>query len=199
LKLYYHPGFCSLAPHIVAREAGVPVDLVEVDLASGRTKLGTDYAKINARGYVPALELDDGTVLTEGPALMQYLSELAPDRGLTPTGMLDRIALQSWLTFIGTELHKQFYWLFHPAPRETETAQRRKIDRRLAELEAHLMSRQFLVADRFSIADAYAFTVLRWCSLVKIDLAAFPHVVAYVQRIADRPKVREALAAEGIA
>ena len=166
MKLYYAPHACSLAPHIVAREAGIPIELVEVDLATHTLKKdGADYLAINPRGYVPALELDDGTVLTEVAALVQYLADLKPEYGLAPrAGTLDRVNLQAWLTFIGTELHKQFSpWLWHADTAEsTVQAVKTKIATRLAELDRVFAAQPYLMGERFTVADAYAFAIVSW-------------------------------------
>ena len=199
MKLYYAPHACSLAPHIVAREAGIPIELVEVDLATHTLKDGTDYYAINPRGYVPALALDDGTVLTEVAALVQYLADLAPHAGLAPkAGTIERVELQAWLTFIGTELHKQFSpWLWHADTAATTVeAVKAKIATRFAELDRGLATRQYLMGDRFSVADAYAFAIVGWATLMRWDLAAYPSLVAYLARIAERPAVNAAIAAE---
>lgn len=199
MKLYYSPGVCSLSPHIVAREAGIPLDLVKVDLNNHKTETGEDYYTINPRGYVPLLELDDGTRLREGAVLVQYLADRAPAAGLLPpAGTVDRIQVQEWLTYVGTELHKQFYWLFHSGPAEIQQAQRARIATRLAELNEHLAARPYLAGKRFTVADAYAFAVINWCGTVDIDVSRYPNLDAYMARVAARPKVREALHAEGL-
>ncbi len=200
MKLYYSPGACSLSPHIVAREAGVALDLAKVDLKTHKTEDGKDYYAINPRGYVPALQLDDGTLLREGPAIVQFLADKAPATGLAPAaGTMDRVHVQEWLTFIGTELHKSFAWLFHPnSPEETKKIAREKIATRFSELDKHLGARPYLMGDRFTVADAYAFTVVNWANFVKIDLAPYPNLSAYMKRVASRPKVQEALKAEGL-
>jgi glutathione S-transferase len=203
LKLYYSPGACSLSPHIVAREAGIPLELVKVDIRGQphRTETGQDFREISPNGYVPALELDDGPVLTEGTAIVQYLAELAPEARLVPShGSPERWRLLEWLSFIGTELHKTFSpWLFHPETGElAQDAARHRIGLRLAHLDRHLTGRQFLVGDSFTVADAYAFTILSWARPTRIDLTPCPNVLAYLARIGDRPRVREALAAEGL-
>jgi glutathione S-transferase len=203
LKLYYFPGACSLSPHIVAREAGIPLDLVKVDIRGQphRTETGRDFREISPNGYVPALELDDGTVLTEGTAIVQYLADLASEAGLVPSaGSPERWRLLEWLSFVGTELHKTFSpWLFHPETGElAQKAARDRIGLRLAHLDRHLAGRSFLVGDRFTVADAYAFTILSWARPTKIDLTPYPSTLAYLARIGDRPSVREAMAAEGL-
>jgi glutathione S-transferase len=201
MKLYYAPGACSLSPHIVAREAGIALDFERVDLGTNphRTETGADFTAINPKGSVPALRLDDGQLLTEGPAIVQYLADLAPKSGLAPApGTLERYRLQEWLTFVGTELHKMFSpWLFHPESGE-QAAQvaRAKIAQRLALLDAHLALHPYLLGPSFSAADAYAFTIVGWTGPMRIDLAPFPHLQRYMDRIAARPKVREAMEVE---
>lgn len=200
MKLYYSPGACSLSPHIVAREAGLPIELVKVDLKAHRTEDGRDYYRINPRGYVPALELDDGTLLREGPAIVQYLADQVPDAGLAPpAGTLERVRLQEWLTYIGTEVHKMFGWLFNPkAPDDAKTIVREKIASRFADIDQHLAGNAYLMGARMSVADAYLFVTLNWARLFKIDLAPYPHLAAYHARVGQRPKVQEALRAEGL-
>ena len=199
MKLYYSPGACSLSPHIVAREAGVDLRLVRVDFKTHETEHGDDYYAINPHGYVPLLELADGTRLREGPVISQFLADQVPDRKLAPpAGTMGRVRLQEWLTYTGTELHKQFYWLFHPAPADTQQAQREKLAKGLVQLEQHLASSAYLLGTQFTAADAYAFTVLSWCSHVSIDLQPYSRLRAYLARVADRPKVQEALHAKGL-
>lgn len=200
MKLYYSPGACSLSPHIVAREAGFPIELVKVDLKAHQTADGRDYYQINPRGYVPALELDDGTLLREGPAIVQYLADQAPNSGLAPAaGTLERVRLQEWLTFIGTEVHKMFGWLFNPkAPEEAKNIVREKIAGRFADIDKHLAGKAYLLGDKFSAADAYLFVTLNWANLFKVDLEPYPNLKAYHQRVRARPKVQEALRAEGL-
>jgi glutathione S-transferase len=199
MKLYYSPGVCSLSPHIVAREAGIDLHLVKVNIETHRTEDGRDYFAINPRGQVPLLELDDGTKVREGAAIVQYLADQSPHAQLAPpSGTMDRVRLQEWLSFIATEFHKQFYWLFHAAPEETRQAQRTKIQRVLSELDSHLEANQHLLGRAFTAADAYCFVILRWCAHVKIDLAPFAALRRYIDRIASRPHVREALACEGL-
>lgn len=204
MKLYYSPGTCSLSPHIVAREADIPVDLVRVDIRSNphRTADGADYAlTITGKGYVPALELDDGAVLTEGAAIVQYLADYAPESGLAPpAGTFERYRLVEWLSFIGSELHKMFSpWLFHPEHGEQAAGVARgKIGERFAFIDRHLRDRRYLLGDRFTVADAYLFTIVSWSRLVGIDLAAWPSLAAYADRIAARPAVQDAMRAEGL-
>ena len=198
MKLYFSPGACSLASHIVLRELGLPFEAVQVDLVKKTTKSGEDFTTINAKGYVPALALDDGAVLTEGPAILQYLADLAPEAGLAPAnGTLERYRLQEWLGFINSELHKQFSPLFNPsAPEQTKDAARKTIARRLGYVEAQLDGRTFLAGEAFTVADAYLYTVLGWTKHVGVDLAPFPRVVAFRERVGARPAVQAAQAAE---
>ena len=199
MKLYYSPGACSLAPHIVARELGLAIELVEVDLGTHRLKDGRDYHAINPRGYVPALQLDDGTVLTEVAAIVQYLADLSPAAALLPpAGSLDRVRVQSWLVFIATELHKVFSpWLWHKETAEsTVVAAKERLALRFAELDALLATRGTLAATGYSVADAYAFAILNWTNFLGIPLDAYPALQAYLKRIAARPAVLGALRAE---
>jgi glutathione S-transferase len=198
MKLYYSPGACSLAPHIVAREAGVAVDLVKVDLAAHRTEEGEDYFSINPRGYVPALEID-GELHTEVVALVQYLAEQTPEPSLLPpAGSKQRFRVNQWLAFVSSELHKTFSpWLWHAETAEsTRQAVREKLGLRFAELDRHLAERAYLTGDTFTVADAYAFTIVNWANFLKIELKPYPNLSAFMARVAERPKVREALKAE---
>ena len=200
MKLYYSPGACSLSPHIALREAGLAFEPVLASTKSHKLPDGTDYYGINPLGYVPMLELDDGTRLREGPAIVQYIADLVPTKNLAPAnGTLPRYRLQEWLTFIGTELHKQFSPLFNPAmPEEVKTMQREKIGSRLKWIESELKGKQYLMGDNFSVADGYLFTVTNWASRVDIDLAPYPNLTAYRARVAARPGVQEAMKAEGL-
>jgi glutathione S-transferase len=198
MKLYYSPGACSLAPHIVAREAGIATDLIKVDLATHKTEQGEDYYAINPRGYVPALDVD-GEVHTEVAALLQYLAEQSPQSNLMPpAGSKERFRLNQWLTFVSSELHKTFSpWLWHAETADsTKQAARDKLAPRFAELDRLLATRPFLTGDSFTIADAYAFTIVNWSNFLKIDLKPYPNLSAFMARVAARPKVREALKAE---
>ena len=199
MKLYFAPNACSLAVHITAREAAVPLGLVAVDLATHTLRDGSDYRAINPRGYVPALALDDGTVLTEVAALVQYIADLRPESNLAPkAGTLERVRLQAWLTFIGTELHKQFSpWLWHSDTAEsTVRAVNEKIATRFAELDRVLAQQPWLMGERFTIADAYAFAIVRWAPLMKMSLEPYPALAAWLERVAARPQVAAAIAAE---
>jgi glutathione S-transferase len=198
MKLYYSPGACSLAPHIVAREAGIAIDLVKVDLATHRTESGEDYFAINPRGYVPALEIE-GELHSEAAALVQYLAEQAAPSTLLPApGTKERFRLNQWLTFVSSELHKTFSpWLWHAETAEsTKQAARDKLGLRFAELDRLLATQPYLTGDSFAVADAYAFTIVNWANFLKIDLAPYPNLSAFMARVAARPKVREALKAE---
>ena len=201
MKLYYSPGACSLLPHIVAREVGVPIDLVKVDLKARKLDDGGDYTRINGKGYVPALALDDGALLTEGPAIVQYLADRKPESGLTPAnGVIERYRLQEWLNFLTSEIHKSFSPLFNPAAAEGwKQAARDNIARRFDWIAERLGPNAYLMGERFTVADAYLFTLLNWCQWTGIDLARWPALMAYHARVGARPKVQEALRAEGLA
>ena len=200
MKLYYSPGACSLAVHITLCETGLPFEKESVDLASKKTAGGADFSAINAKGYVPALQLDNGEVLTEGPAINQYLADLVPEKKLAPAnGTLDRVRLQSWLTFIGTELHKSFSPIFRPG--SSDEAKKQATDaiaNRLTYVNNQLAGKQYLVAEQFSIADAYLFTVVGWMGFLSMPTDAYPHVQALVARVGARPAVQAALKAEGL-
>ncbi|MEW5891213.1 MAG: glutathione transferase GstA [Pseudomonadota bacterium] len=200
MKLYYSPGACSLSPHIVLREGGFDFTLERVDLQTGVTETGRDYKTINPLGYVPALQLDDGEVLTEGPAIAQYLADRVPDKRLAPpAGTLARYRLMEWLNFISTELHKGFGALFNPVfPDEAKTIVRAQLERRISEAGRRLGSRSFALGEDFTVADAYLFTVLGWSRYVNVDLSPWPGLGAYLGRVAARPAVQAALAAEGL-
>jgi glutathione S-transferase len=201
MKLYYAPAYCSQAVHIALREAGVDVHLVQVDTAAARTADGADYRALNRRGYVPALQLDDGSIHTEVAALLQYVADLAPERALLPAaGTRERFQALQWLAFISSELHKVFSpWLFHPETADsTWQAVTEKLKTRIADVDARLAGRDWLVGDGFSVADAYAFTVLSWAPMVGMSLAAYPNVVGWMARVRARPQVRAALQAEGL-
>jgi glutathione S-transferase len=197
MKLYYAPGACSLSPHIVAREAGLPLELEKVDLAAKKTASGDDYRAINPKGYVPAVKLDDGSVLTEGPAIIQYLADQKPDSGLAPkAGTMDRVRLQEWLAFISTEIHKGWSPLWKPNTDRGPVLE--KLEQRLDFANNHLKSRSFVMGERFTVADAYLFTVLNWAQFTKVDLSRWPALTQFLERVGARPKVQEALKAEGL-
>jgi glutathione S-transferase len=200
MKLYYSPGTCSLSPHIVVREAGLAFEAVLASTKTHQLADGTDYYTINPLGYVPLLELDDGTRLREGPAIVQYIADQVPTKYLAPAnGTLPRYRLQEWLTFIGTELHRGFSPLFNAQmPEEAKKIFRERLAKRFAWLEEQLTGKDYLMGNRFSVADAYLFTVGRWAKPLNIDLSACPHVRAHHERIAARPAVQEALKVEGL-
>lgn len=197
--LYATPGTCSLAPHIVLREAGADFALVRVALDTHLTEDGRDYRAVNPKGYVPALELEDGSVLTEGPAITQFIADTLGAADLAPApGTLERARVQEDLTFIGTEIHKSFSPLFDPStPEETRQAARARISRRFGQIETRLSDgRDYLHGSAFTIADAYLFAVSGWAEPKQIDLAPWPRLAAFRARVAARPHVQAALAAE---
>ncbi len=200
MKLYYTPGGCSLSPHIVSREAGIELELEQVDIREKKTRSGEDFWSINAKGYIPVLEMDDGQRLTEGPAIVQYLADQKPQSGLVPAaGTIDRYRVQEWLNFVASELHKTYSPLFRPTtPEEFKKLSRENLGKRFDWIERELIGKQYLMGDKFTIADAYLYVVLRWSPRVGLDLSKWPNVKAYVDRVAARPKVQEALRAEGL-
>lgn len=200
MKLYFSPGACSLAPHIVLFETGLPFTTEQVNLRTKITAGGADFTTVNPNGYVPALELRDGTVLTEGPAITQFLADLKPASNLAPAnGTLERYQLVSLLNFISTEIHKNFSPLFNPAAGENVQRDRRAaLATRFAYLEQALAGKDFLTGDTFTIADAYLFTMLTWAGMVKVDLTDFDRLQAYLARVALRPSVQQAQRAEGL-
>ncbi|PKO36880.1 MAG: glutathione transferase GstA [Betaproteobacteria bacterium HGW-Betaproteobacteria-6] len=200
MKLYYATGACSLSPHIVLSELGLPYELVKVELSTHLTADGQDYTAINPKGYVPALLLDDGQLLTEGPAIVQYLADQKPAAGLLPpAGTLERTRVQEWLTFIGTEVHKNFSPLFNPnAAADWKAAAMANIERRFGFVEKALAGRDYLTGANFCVADAYLFTVVNWTRFVKIDLTPWPTLAAFHQRVMGRPAVQKALREEGL-
>ncbi|HDR2753114.1 TPA: glutathione transferase GstA [Enterobacter asburiae] len=198
MKLYYAPDTCSLSPHIVLRELELEFELVKVDNRSKRTADGRDFLTINPKGYVAALELDDGKILTEGPAIVQYLADRKPESGLAPrAGTWDRVRLQEWLNFITSEIHAGSALLFNSSlPEEVKSIYREKLFRRFNFLEEQLNGKTCLMGSAFSVADAYLFTVLSWCKFFAIDLNSWPVLSAYMARIHARPAVQAALRAE---
>jgi glutathione S-transferase len=201
MKLHYAPYTCSLSPHIVLRELGLPFELVKVDNKTKRTADGRDFLAINPKGYVAALELDDGQVLTEGPAIVQYLADLKPQAGLAPpAGSWQRVRLQEWLNFITSEIHAGSAPLFNEALSEDAKAIfRNKLFKRLDVLEGRLGANEFLMGDAFGVADAYLFTVLGWFRFFSIDLGRWPALAGYAKRVGERAAVKEALRAEAVA
>ena len=200
MKLYYKAGACSLSPHIALREAGIDFEIEAVDLQTKRTASGADFTQINGKGYIPALQLDNGKVLTEGAAIVQYIADLKPESGLAPAnGSEARYELQSWLSFISTELHKPMGSMFNPAQsQDWKAAAQALLSKRLDWLVGELGEREFLLGDRFTVADGYLFTVLGWAGLVGFSLEPWPSLQALRARIGARPKVIEALKAEGL-
>lgn len=201
LKLYYSPGACSLCPHIALREAGLDFELVQVNLKEKKTKSGDDFLKINPKGYVPALGLHDGYVLTEGPAIVQWVADQKPAAEIAPAnGTAERYRLQEWLTFIGTEIHKNFSPLFAAeAPDAAKDFSRQALVKRFAYVDEQLAGKDYLLGAQFSVADAYLFTVTNWAGYVQFDLKDYANLRAHQARVAARPKVQEALKAEGLA
>ena len=200
MKLYYSPGACSLSPHIVLHEAGLAYTPVLASTKSHKLQDGTDFYTINPLGYVPVLELDDGTRLREGPAIVQYLADQAPHKNLAPAnGTLARYRLQEWLTFIGTELHKSFGPLFTPGtPEDYKPQVRERLLDRLQWVDGELAHKPYLMGEQFTVADAYLFTVSNWCGHVGVDISGLKHLAAYRERIAARPAVQAAMKAEGL-
>jgi glutathione S-transferase len=200
MKLYYSPGACSLSPHIALHEAGLAFEAVAAPTKTHKLPDGSDYYAVNPLGYVPLLELDDGTRLTEGPAIVQYVADQAPDKQLAPAyGTLARYQLMSWLTFIGTELHKAFSPLFNPAtPEEFKAMTKERLMGRLRWVNEQLEGKDYLMGDRFTVADGYLFTVTNWAPRVGVDLSGFAALNAYRTRVGARPAVIAAMKAEGL-
>jgi len=200
MKLYYSPGACSLSPHIALHEAGLAFEAIAAPTKTHKLADGTDYYSINPLGYVPLLVLDDGRQLREGPAIVQYIADQAPDKQLAPpAGSFERYKLQEWLTFIGTELHKGFSPLFTPGmPEEVKTAARIRLGGRLQWVEGELARSPYLMGEQFTVADAYLFTVVGWSRLVGVDIAALTRLGEFMARMRARPAVQAALRAEGL-
>ena len=200
MKLYYSPAACSLSPHIALREAGLAFEPVLASTKTHKLQDGTDYYGINPLGYVPMLELDDGTRLREGPAIVQYIADQVPQKNLAPAhGTLPRYRLQEWLTFIGTEIHKSFSPLFNGAmPEEGKKIFRDRLMSRYQWVDGELKGKDYLMGDSFNVADGYLFTVTRWAKPMNLDLSACRNLMAHHERVAARPAVREALAFEGL-
>ena len=198
MKLYFSPGACSLSPHIVIHEVGLNAEVEAVSMGTKLTATGADFKAINPKGYVPALVLDDGSLLTEGAVIVQYLADQKPEAGLiAPAGTMERYRTQEWLNFVGAEIHKGFSPLFRKdCPEEWKTAVRETLAKRIAVVDAHLQTNDYLMGAKFSVADAYMFTCLGWSKWTGLDLGGFKHVGAYLSRIAERPGVQAALAAE---
>jgi len=201
VKLYYSPGACSLSPHIVLHEAGLPFETVLASTKTHKLPDGTDYYSINPRGYVPLLEFDDGQRLTEGPVIVQWIADQVPQKRLAPpAGTMPRYRVMEWLNFVSAELHKQFSPLFNPAyPEEAKAINREKLLGRYAWVDEQLAGRQYLMGDEYSVADAYLYTVTRWTVPMKLDISSRANLAAFMARMDQRPAVQRALAAEGLA
>ena len=200
MKLYYSPGACSLSPHIALIEAGLAFQPVLASTKTHQLQDGTDYYGINPLGYVPMLELDDGTLLREGPAIVQYIADLAPNKNLAPAnGTLQRYRLQEWLTFIGTEIHKGFSPLFNAAtPDEYKTIAKDKLASRLKWVDGELAHKPYLMGEHFTVADGYLFTVTNWTKPTGVDISPYANVQAWHARVGARPAVQEAMKTEGL-
>jgi glutathione S-transferase len=200
MKLYYSPGACSLSPHIVLREAGLAFEAVAAPTKTHQLPDGTDYYTVNPLGYVPLLELDDGTRLREGPAIVQYIADQVPHKNLAPAnGTLPRYRLQEWLTFIGTEIHRSFSPLFMPSmPEEAKKIFRERLAKRLNFVNGELAGKQFVMGEHFTVADAYLYAVTRWTKPMAIDISGCPNLMAHHARVDARPAVQEALKFEGL-
>ncbi len=200
MKLYFSPGACSLSPHIVLLEAGLPFEKVRADTKTKVMDGGGDYRTVNPLGYVPLLELDDGTRITEGPSIVQYIADKVPAKNLAPaSGTLERTRLQSWLNFVTSELHKGFSPLFNASmPEEAKKIFRERLATRFAHLDKHLAGNDYLMGKDFSVADAYLFVVSNWASRVDVDLSPYANMLAYRKRVGARPAVQAAMKAEGL-
>jgi glutathione S-transferase len=200
MKLYYSPGACSLSPHIALREAGLDFTLEKTDLRSKQTMSGGDIRRDNPKGMVPVLVLDNGDVLTEGPAIVQWIADQNPDAELAPAaGTMPRYHLMEWLNFITSELHKSYSPLFNPnAPEEYKAIARTALAERYAFVNDKLAGGPYLMGRQFTVADGYLFTVTNWARIVKFDLTSYPNIVAFQERVRARPKVQEAMKAEGL-
>jgi glutathione S-transferase len=201
MKLYFSPAYCSFAVHIALRASGQPFSIAKVDTVAARVDDGSDFHAVNPRGYVPVLELADGSRHTEVAALLQHVGDAAPESGLMPAfGSRERFEVLQWLTFVSSELHKSFSpWLFHKETADsTRKAVREKIALRLRDLEQRLTGRDWLVGARFTVADAYAYTIVRWAPMIGMSLKGFPQLEAYLARVEALPPVNAALVAEGL-
>ncbi len=198
--LYFSPAACSLSPHIALREAGLEFKAEQVDLKSKQVKSGGDFLAINPKGQVPTLKLNSGEILTEGPAIVQWVADQAPQTGLAPAnGTLARYHLQEWLNFITSEVHKGFSPLFSPTtPDAYKAIAKEALGKKFAHLNEHFGKHNYLMGDQFTVADGYCFTVTNWSNFVGIDLGQWPNVKAFQERVSARPKVQEALKAEGL-
>jgi glutathione S-transferase len=196
MKLYFSPGACSLHPHIALREAGLAADLVRVDLRAHKTQDGHDFYAINPKGYVPVLQLDDGSLLTEGAVIDQYIADRKPEAKLAPpAGTIERYHLQEWLNFIASEVHKAFGPLFG-SDEAAKDAARSRVGKRFELVAKALESRPYLMGDTFTVADGYLYNMLRWTTFTGIDMGQWPALKAFYARVDERPSVKAALAAE---
>jgi glutathione S-transferase len=200
MKLYYSPGACSLSPHIVLHEAGLAFTPVLASTKTHKLADGTDYYTVNPKGYVPLLELDDGQRLSEGPAIVQYIADLVPEKKLAPpAGTMERYRLMEWLNFITSELHKGFSPLFNPAmPEDGKAVFRNKLGERLTWVDSQLEGRDYLMGSQFTVADAYLYVVTGWGGAVGVDISGLKHLGAFMQRMNARPAVQAARKAEGL-
>lgn len=200
MKLFYAPGACSVSPHIALCEAGIPHQIEKVDLKAKKTESGADYMAINPKGYIPALQLDNGEMLVEGAVIVQYIADQKPDSGLAPkAGTMERYRLQEWLTFISSELHKTFSPLFNAAmPDDGKKIFRDRLALRFAYVDKQLTGKNYLMGSNFTVADGYLYNMIRWARRVELDLSACPNVTAFEARMEARPKVIEALKSEGL-
>lgn len=200
MKLYYSPGTCSLASHIALYETGLPFEIDRLIKTTKMTVGGEDFMQINPKGYVPTIKLDDGSILTEGAAVLQYIADQKPDSGLAPkAGTMERYRLQEWLTFISSEIHKSFSPLFNKdASEDVKNYARNMLSKRLVYAETQLANKPYLMGDHFTVADAYFFVVMGWSNHVGYDLSPFPRIQEYLARIAARPAVQAAMKAEGL-
>jgi glutathione S-transferase len=200
MKLYFSPGACSLSPHIVLAEAGLDYTTEQVDIRQKRTASGADYTTINPKGYVPALEMKNGGILTEGPAIVQYLADMVPEKKLVPPfGTVERYQMMELLNFISTEIHKNYSPLFRPdSSEDLKAAARANLSKRFGYIASTLEGRDFLTGSQFTVADAYLFTVANWAGLVKFDLSPWPVLQAFQARVAARPAVQKVMRDEGL-
>lgn len=200
MKLYFAPGACSLSPHIVLHETALPHESIKVDLKSKTTSSGEDYLKINPRGQVPALVLNDGTVLSEGPVIVQYLADQKPDAALAPApGSAERYRLQEWLNYLTSEVHKSFSPLFRPdTPAEYKDIAKNALHKQFSYLDDQLAARPYLMGESFSVADAYLFTLSNWAKFVDVDLSPYGNLLSYRKRVGERPTVQAAMRHEGL-
>jgi glutathione S-transferase len=200
MKLYYVPGACSLSPHIALKEAGIPFDLVKVDMKAKKLDDGSDYMALNPKGQIPAVGMDNGEVLTEGAVIVQMIADKVPGKKLVPAaGTTERYRAQEWLNFVSTELHKNFSPLFNPAiPDEVKTFFKDRINGKFTYVNQALAGKDYLMGSQFTVADGYLFTILRWADGQKVDISSLENLVAYKARVSARPMVQEALKAEGL-